>query len=143
MSTLGHQGFHHRALELRAKWPVVYTAISKRTFCYRVLISRFVMEQQCAPINPFMNFDFAFHGLLSKDVVVTANNNLIRASDELWMFGPVSDGALAEILIAREYGHPVRFFTVRDDWQILEIAESEVEVEAGVYPTTQDAKSTA
>src|ERR1700682_2695693 len=134
MVSLTHNAFHHRALDLRAEWPVVYTAISKRTFCYRVLISRFVMEQQCAPINPFMNFDFAFHGLLSKDIVVTANNNLIRAAAQLWMFGPVSDGALAEVLIARECGHPVRFFAVRDNWEISEIAESDVEVEVGVYP---------
>ena len=68
-------------------------AISKFFFCYRVLISKYVLEHGCLPLNPFLNFDFGFFGLIPKDAVLTANHNAIRIADELWMFGPVSEGA--------------------------------------------------
>lgn len=119
-------GFHHRALELRETWPVVYTAISKHMFCYRVLITKFVLEQRKVPLNPFMNFDFGFFGLLSKDIVITANNNFIRMADELWAFGVVSDGGYAEILLAKERGIPIRYFQIAKNWEIFEVEEDEV-----------------
>jgi len=127
------QDFHHRALELRSLWPIVYTAISKEYFCYRVLISKFVLEQERVPFNPFMSFDFGFFGLLPKDSILTANNNGVRVADELWMFGPISDGAYAEILIAREASKRIRYFSIDKAWRVSEIQESEAQYECGIH----------
>src|SRR5207248_205616 len=90
------------------------------------------LNDQRVPINPAMNFDFGLHGLVPKDVVVTANNNLLRAADELWMFGPISDGAYAEILLAIEADLPIRYFQIKPNWDIVEISEDDAEFEPGV-----------
>jgi adenine phosphoribosyltransferase len=124
--------FHHRALELRDPWPIVYTALSKHQFCYRVIISKFVLEHSCVPVNPAMNFDFGMHGLVTKDAVITANNNALRMANEVWVFGPISDGVLAEILIAGELGIPVKYFRVAQNWTVKEVEPSDCEFEPGL-----------
>lgn len=123
------ENFHHRALDLRRTKPVIFTAMSKATFYYRVAISKFVLEQSSIPINPFLNFDFGFFGLVSRDDVLVANYNLLCRSDEVWVFGPVSDGVAAEIIIARELNMPVRYFSVKPSGVIEEIGEDDVRYE--------------
>ncbi|MEV4617318.1 phosphoribosyltransferase family protein [Asanoa sp. NPDC049573] len=125
-------GFHHNALKLRDEWPTVYTALSKHSFCYRVFVTKYVLDGQRVPLNPAMNFDFAFHGLSEKSEVITANNNLIRLADEVWVFGPISDGVLAEILIAEELGKPVRFHRV--GFEVAEISRDDCDYEDDVAP---------
>lgn len=125
-------GFQHRTLELKHEWPVVYTAMSKHMFYFRVSISRFVLEQKMVPLNPFMNFDFGFFGLVPKDSILTANNNALRVADESWVFGPISDGVQAEILIAKELGMPIRYFTVTGSGDIKELSESNVKYEEDI-----------
>jgi adenine phosphoribosyltransferase len=139
----GPAAFHHKALDLRMQWPLVYTALSKHQFCYRVQISKFVLDQSLVPVNPAMNFDFGMHGLVPKDLVITANNNAIRVADEVWVFGAISDGVLAEILIARELRKPLRFFQITSDWSIHEIDPAGAEYEDGLEVFSEDVVRTA
>jgi hypothetical protein len=50
------------------------------------------------------------YGLVDKDDVRRANNNLLMRSDELWVFGPASDGLEVEVEWASRHDIPVRWF---------------------------------
>ena len=50
--------FKHEALELTEDKSLVYTAMSKHLFYYRMHISKYVIEQHKVPLNPFMIFDY-------------------------------------------------------------------------------------
>lgn len=102
--------YTHPSLNLVQKNRIVFTSFSKRNFYLRSDISRFVLEQDCTPISPFMNFDYNLAGLVNKDLIRIANNSLINCCDELWVFGEVSDGVLVEIYLAQKNGKPVRYF---------------------------------
>ena len=73
--------FHHKSLELTERIPVVYVAMSKHWFHLRVEMSRFVFGRRRCPINPFMNFDYDFFGLIEKDTIMRANNSLLHSAD--------------------------------------------------------------
>ena len=100
--------FKHEALELTEDKSLVYTAMSKHLFYYRMHISKYVIEQHKVPLNPFMIFDYFLLDSVDRDLVREGNNNLVKRSDEIWVFGAVSDGVLAEIKIAKEIGKIVK-----------------------------------
>lgn len=89
---------------------IIFTSYSKRNFYYRAEVSQFVLMGRNTPINPYMNFDYNLSGVIDKSLVRIANNSLISQVDELWVFGEVSDGVLAEIYLANKRGIPVRFY---------------------------------
>jgi len=123
----------HVADSLRQTKRLVYPAFSKRNFYYREHISKFVLEQNCVPLNPFMIFNYYLLDTVPRDVVREANNNLVRVADELWAFGEVSDGVASEIRYTREMGRPVKFFSLKElPQRMVEIQESEVEFEKGI-----------
>jgi hypothetical protein len=121
--------FAHRALDLQKDKPLVYTAMSKHLFYFRMHISSFVLENGGVPLNPFMVFDYFLQDTVDRDLVREGNNNLVKRSDELWIFGPVSNGVLAEVQIANENNKPVRYFAVVDSKDIKEVTKKEVELE--------------
>lgn len=104
--------FTHRALTLGGDRPLIYTAMSKHLFYFRMFISKFVLEQGGVPLNPFMTFDYFMLDTVDRDMVRQGNNALVKRADELWMFGPISDGALVEIVQARNQGKTVRYFSI-------------------------------
>lgn len=118
--------FEHRALHLKGDMPIVFTALSKRRFYMRMLICKFVLEQNKTPLNPFMVFDYFLTDSVDRDTVRKANNGLVARSDELWIFGEVSNGVLAEILQAKELSMPIRYFAIDDDREISEIMSKDV-----------------
>jgi len=61
-----------------------------------------------------------------------ANNNFIRISDEMWVFGPVSDGVLAEILLVKKANKPIKYFKIVDSKDAKEIKVGEIEFEKGL-----------
>ena len=124
--------FNHKALGLKDEMPLVYTATSKHYFYFRMFISRFVLEKNAVPLNPFMIFDYFLLDTLDRDKVRAANNNLVRRADEIWVFGPVSDGILAEILLAKEAGKPIKYFKIINSREIAEINKAEAEMETDV-----------
>lgn len=125
--------FTHRALSLTNDLPLVYTAFSKHLFYFRMFISRYVLEMGKVPLNPFMLFDYFLLDSLERDTVRHANNSLVIRADEIWCFGPISDGVLAEIKIAKAHQKPVAFFDVKNG-HIVPVAPSEVQGEQEVEP---------
>lgn len=123
----------HVADKLRKIKKIIYTAISKRNFYYREHISKFVLEQGCAPLNPFMEFSYFLIDSVPRDTIREANNNLVSLADELWVFGEISDGIASEVRYAKEMRRKIRYFSLKGSPQkIVEIKEPEVEFEPGV-----------
>lgn len=108
---------------------LVYSACSKHYFYFRQYISKFVLDKGCVPLNPFMIFEYFMLDTVERDVVRNANNNLVRKSDEVWVFGPVSDGVLAEIVLAKKKGKPVKYFKIYGSREIIEVSKDKVEFE--------------
>lgn len=92
--------------------PVAFTAQSKALFYCRDAVCEFVLRRGFLPLNPFRVFGYFLSDRVERDLVRQANNQLIAVADELWVFGPVSDGVLFEIVRARNFRKPVRFFTI-------------------------------
>lgn len=82
--------------------------MSKHLFYFRMFISKFVLEQQKVLLNPFMTFDYFLLDSVHRDFVIEGNNNLVKTADEIWVFGPVSNGVLAEIQIAKKIGNRLK-----------------------------------
>lgn len=118
----------HSALKVQKNKPLVYTAMSRTLFYARMFISKFVLEQNCVPLNPFMVFDYFLLDTIDRNIVREANNNLVKRSDEIWVFGTISDGVLAELQIAKEQNKVVRFFKVRKT-EISETTKNKVDLE--------------
>ncbi len=92
-------------------------------------ISKFVFKKGYVPLNPFMIFEYFMLDTIERDKIRKANNTLVRKTDELWVFGPISDGVLAEIKLAKKENKQLRYFTVIDSKIIKEISKDEVEFE--------------
>jgi len=121
--------FSHPALEVQESKPLVYTAMSKHLFYYRMFISVFVLENGGVPLNPFMVFDYFLLDAVDRNLVREGNNNLVKRSDEIWVFGAVSNGVLAEIQIANEQERVVRYFAIEKPHSIIETTKEMVEME--------------
>jgi hypothetical protein len=124
--------FSHPALEVQQDKPLVYTAMSKHLFYFRMFISVFVLQHGGVPLNPFMVFDYFLLDKVDRDLVREGNNNLVKRCDQIWIFGAVSNGVLAEIQIANKTGKPVRFFAIQSSRTIVETTKDKVELETEV-----------
>lgn len=99
----------------------------------RFLISKFVLKQDAVPINPFTSFDYFMLDTIERDVVREANNTLVNKADELWVFGDISNGVLAEILQAKEKEIPIRYFKITKDKDIEEILKEDLVFEDDIF----------
>lgn len=124
--------FEHAALQLQGKKPIIFTALSKKYFYMRILIVKFVLENGGVPINPFMSFDYFLADTVDRDLVRNANNNLVALCDELWVFGSISNGVMAEIKQVRAAGKEVTYFNIVKDREIYEIPKEELVFEDGM-----------
>lgn len=61
--------FNHPALEAQKDKPLVYTAMSKHLFYFRMFISVFVLKNGGVPLNPFMVFDYFMLDAVDRDSV--------------------------------------------------------------------------
>ena len=111
---------------------LIYPAHSKHYFYFRQHISKFVLEQNCVPLNPFMIFEYFMLDTIERDTIRNANNNLVRKSDEIWVFGPISDGVLEEIRLAKQNGKPIKYYAIIKSQEIREISKDEVKFEEGL-----------
>jgi hypothetical protein len=124
--------FAHPALNKQQDKPLIYTAMSKHLFYYRMFISLFVLEKDGVPLNPFMIFDYFLLDTVDRDLIREANNNLVKRCDELWVFGAISNGILAEIQIANTQDKTVRYFAIIKSTKIVETTKDKAEMEAEV-----------
>lgn len=111
---------------------LIYTAFSKHLFYYRMFISKYVSEQGAVPLNPFMIFDYFLLDTVDRGTVRDGNNTIVTRCDEVWVFGPISNGVLFEIRLAQEYGKPIRYFSIAKPHKILEVGKEDVEFEEEV-----------
>lgn len=121
--------FDHVALTIKPADKVVFTAISKKNFYMRMLVSKFVLDQGSVPINPFMGFDYFMADIVERDVVRRANNTLVDRVDELWVFGDISDGVQAEIVQVEKKGKVVRYFEIHNDRDFREVDKESIRYE--------------
>jgi len=125
--------FNHVAKNLQEEKKVVFTAQSCKNFHQRMLICKHAFEQGAIPINPFNVFGYYLYELVERDLVRNGNNNLMKRCDELWVYGEISDGVLAEIQMFKSLGRPVRFFDISKlPKEVREITKEEVKFEDGV-----------
>ncbi len=117
--------FFHEALSLTQSKELVYTAMSKHFFYYRMFISRFVLESGKVPLNPFMLFDYFLLDSVDRNLVREANNSVLLRADQIWVFGPISNGVLAEILLAKKVGKPIHYFKIEKPHNIIPITPEE------------------
>lgn len=121
--------FSHEALSLTGSKQLVYTAMSKHYFYFRMHISKYVLEHGKVPLNPFMLFDYFLLDSVERDSVRDANNSVVLRSDEVWVFGPISNGVLAEIMLAQKANKPISYFKIEKSHQIMPSTAEEVEIE--------------
>jgi len=122
--------FKHGSLKLQKKSKIVFASFSKKNYYLRFQVSAFILLEKCVPVSPFMNFDYYLGGLVDKRAIRIANNTMIQRTDELWVFGEISDGVLVEIALAKKFNKPVRFFSASDDIKrIKEISVEEITLE--------------
>jgi hypothetical protein len=63
---------------------------------------------------------------VDRDLVRAANNSLVKRIDEIWVFGQISNGVLAEIILAKKRNKPVRYFDIIKSKDIVEITKEQV-----------------
>lgn len=124
--------FSHNAINLQNKKPIVFTALSKKYFYMRMFVVKYVLEQGKVPINPFTSFDYYLLDVVDRDTIRNANNNLVATADELWTFGTISNGVMAEIKQALKQGKPVRYFSIENDKDIREVSLDDLVFEDGM-----------
>jgi len=48
---------------------LVFTAVSKRLFYFRMHISKFVLEKDCIPLNPYMLWEYFMLDTIERDKI--------------------------------------------------------------------------
>lgn len=124
--------FDHVALSQTKDKLLVYTAMSKHLFYYRMHVSKFVIENGAVPLNPFMIYEYFLLDTVDRDQVRAGNNTIVRKCDEMWVFGAVSNGVLAEIKIAKANNKPIKYFRIAKPHAIIPCEKNEVEMEKDV-----------
>lgn len=105
---------------------VIFTAMSKKSFYLREHIIKYVLEKGFTPSCAFMMFSYFLLDTVERQALISANNTLIRKSDEVWVFGEISNGVAEEIKLARSLNYPVKYFSVqRPTCKFIEITESD------------------
>ena len=108
---------------------IIYPAFSKHLFYFRMHISKFILEQGGAPLNPFMIHEYFLLDSVPRDVIRQSNNAIVTKSDEVWVFGKISNGVLVEIRLAEKLKKNIRYFDVIDSLIIKEVKKKDVKLE--------------
>ena len=91
---------------------LIYPAFSKHLFYFRMHISKYVLEHNGVPLNPFMMHEYFMLDTVDRDLIRASNNAVIEKADEFWVFGKMSDGVLRELELAEKLKKPMRYFEV-------------------------------
>ncbi len=122
---------------------VIYTAQSRHLFYSRMLVCKYVFEKNAVPLNPFNVWGYFLDDLVDRDLVRQGNNNILRIVDEAWIFGPISNGVLAEIDYIIKLNKPLKFFSVGphiDDIKPISIANLTFEPDALINTRSEEIK---
>lgn len=91
---------------------VVFAAMSKRNFYLREHIVKYVLKKGYTPTSAFMMYSYFLLDTVEREALISANNDLIKRSDELWVFGEISDGVQAEIDLAERIRMKIKYFKI-------------------------------
>ncbi len=94
-----------------------------------MFVSKYVIEQGAVPINPFMIYDYFLLDTVDRDEVRNGNNTIVTRCDEVWVFGQISNGVLAEINLAKEFSKPIRYFNISHPHKIVDATKDQMEFE--------------
>jgi hypothetical protein len=108
---------------------LIYIAFSKHLFYFRMHISKYVLENGGVPLNPFMIHEYFLLDTIDRDTIKISNDTLVERADELWVFGKISDGVLAEINLAKDHDKYIRYFEVINSRDIKEIQGQDAQIE--------------
>jgi hypothetical protein len=115
---------------LRRPKKVVYVAMGNRNFHWRMHVTKFVLDEGCVPVNPFMLFDYYLMHTVNKEVVREAMNNLLAKCDEVWVFGRMSLGVKVQVGIAKRLKKPLRYYDISEmPERVVRISENMAEEE--------------
>lgn len=99
---------------------IVYTAQSKYYYFAKMMVVKYVLEHGAVPLNPFNNWSYFMNDMVDRELVISANASLVYLSDEIWVFGPVADGVLAEIRMGMAQGKGIRFFSLGKTYEEIQ-----------------------
>ncbi len=118
---------------------VVFTAHSSRNSHHSMMICKYVFEKGHIPVNLFNLYGYFLYGLVGKDKIFRANNEILKKCDELWVFGEITEGVQIEIDLAKRENIPVKYFKlIRNGAESITISEiSEKEIEYDNIPDTE------
>ena len=108
----------HPRFRFKKTYPIVYPAYSKRNFFLQMHISQFCLEHHVVPLNPFMLFRYFLGDSVERKTIYQANNSIVQMCEEVWVFGDISNGVLAEIKLKKSMGQPVKYFKISTGFPI-------------------------
>lgn len=91
---------------------VIFAAMSKRSFYMREHIVKYILENGFTPTCAFMMYSYFLLDTVERKALIAANNELIKRCDEMWVFGPISDGVAEEIKLCKLLKKPTKFFEI-------------------------------
>lgn len=112
-------------MRFKTERPVVFAAMSKRCFFLREHIIRYILNQDHTPTCAFMMYSYFLLDTVDRKRLISANNDLIRRSDEVWVFEDISDGVAEEIKLAKKLGMPVKYFRAKSQYTDFEKVNEE------------------
>jgi hypothetical protein len=117
---------------LRRPRKVVYVAMANRNFHWRMHVTKYVLDEGCVPVNPFMLFDYYLLHTVNKETVREAMNNLLARCDEVWVFGRMSLGVEVQVGIAKRLKKPLRYYDISElPERVVRISENLAQGEPG------------
>ena len=94
---------------------VIFVAMSKRNFFLREHIVQFILDKGFTPTCAFMMYSYFLLDTVERRKLIRANNDLIKRSDKLWVFGEISSGVREEIELAKKLKMPIKYFKIGKD----------------------------
>jgi hypothetical protein len=91
---------------------VVFAAMSRHNFYLREHIIKFILEQGKTPLCAFMMYSYFLLDTVDRDQLIKATNDILEKSDELWVFGEVTEGVQEEINRAQKINLPIKYFEI-------------------------------
>lgn len=94
---------------------IIFTAHSSRNAYYSMEFCKYVFVKGNTPINLFNLYGYFLNGLVNKEKIFNANNEILKRCDELWVFGEITEGVRIEIEIAKKRKIPIKYFKLTRD----------------------------
>ena len=103
----------------------VYITHSRSWFYMREMLTNYAVKEGTAPLDPFMNYGFYLNGTAAREEIMACCHQMIRNCDEVWVFGPISEAMLTDIMVALWEGKPIHFYSIGE--QVSDLKEITVD----------------